>query len=229
MRSVTLLLLPIISLFASCVTTHYGDEVNSAKKDFAVSCGRDFNIDDNVFVSVSCSIENLSHSWELFEVQKINVSTTAGKQAHVSTPEELSDFLTAFQYKRQMVNNNTDVLLSGLIVVGAVAALSGGKTVAPVGAATAVGAATYGAGRDIKHSYDKVQFGDLAASRGAVAYGPEHLMGQSFRIPGGMFVRKHLLLEIPDADQKAKEIEVCFKSPATECITVPVFRGDART
>jgi hypothetical protein len=99
----------------------------------------------------------------------------------------------------------------------AIAKGSGSSPAAVAGAATALGAGGMSVGRRISKEHDDVQYSNLG-------FGEEHLLGGAFRIPAGLFLRKHVLFESQQKVKVPEEIGICFVKPKSGCVTVAVPR-----
>jgi hypothetical protein len=64
------------------------------------------------------------------------------------------------------------------------------------------------------------QMAALTTQRDQGQFPHEHMYDGVTRIPPGLFVRRGIIVEGPTAEWQPNSIEVCFESPAVECLSM---------
>ena len=187
-------------LTTSCATSHYGAGKQSAN-NMTVSCKDDSLPGAVSFRAVYCSLENTSDNWVTVTVSDLSLVSEA-KDIKLSTAEETVDFQTAYAYGQANSDWNTNVALSLVLLGGTVlAGAANNDTIAGLGAGAAIGAAAYGAVRDVSQAYGKVQ------------YPSTHLLSGPIRIPPKMFVRRYALVQqAAQSKSLIKAVRICTRT-----------------
>lgn len=198
---------------SGCVTTHRGDLTLNKKQQYGISCAKNPNVDAKHFLLVTCTIENSTAQWlnvkfESFELQ--------GGSTKLSTPEEIAAFDESYQYKSEQDGYNNALLLSSLVVTGAVlSASSGNPTVRSAGTVAAISSGVALTARKVDGVRNSVSH----------AYGSQHLLGQVLKIPPEMFTRRSVVLEITKKTLPSDTATICTSAPEKECMNVAVHLG----
>jgi hypothetical protein len=159
---------------------------------------------------LSCTFENTSEDhWVNVHVREATVRGNKVK-ATVLSAADVNAFTSALIYKKKKDQHNTAMALNlvavgGLVVAGSKNTSSVAKTVGLLASTTALTAAEIAA---------------LTSQRNHGQFAQEHMYGGMTRIPPGLFVRKGIVVEAPKAEWQPNSIEVCFKSPAVECVSL---------
>ena len=198
-----------LSFFASsCVTTHYRTPDVAHEGKMKVSCSDPERLTDQ-FLAVSCTFENTSQDWMDLESSGVNLANE--KRIEPLTADQTRSFLKSYEFQTKQNETNTNLLLSSLVVVGAVATLSGNSSVSGVGAGVAGGALATAVGRDVRKTIHDAQYPE---------YGEDHILGAKVNLPPNLYVRRSAIFQVKNGEEAINEIEICFKAPKVECLVV---------
>lgn len=208
-------LLSIVLIHSNCVTIHSSTPSPNSTKSLTVSCSREHRYDTAKIKALDCAFENTTKEWQSLKVSSITFPPEV--RGKVLTPEQIAQYMTAIHYQNSMDDHNTALALSGLVVAGIIVAGTSPSSsgVAAPAALTAGAAATTIMGRGIAE-------GVHGAKQARMQYGNQHVLGEKTGIPGELFVRRALLIEIED--KFPQFINLCFEEPTAECLQVEMVR-----
>ena len=192
-----------------CITTHHGYPTSSTDKGLLVSCGLDSHLSYKHYQMLNCTFENAEPSWKVVEVASVEIHSQE-TSLKVSAPMEIKDYLAAYRFERRKSDYNTNLVLAGLVVAGAVASRSTSSYVRAAGHVSALGAGSTLIGGGLYKAHAAAQY----------SYGDEHILGGEFRIPAKMFVRKNILVERFSTGHDATQAKVCLARPSSECFKI---------
>lgn len=193
---------------SSCVTTHYRTPEVADEGKMKVSCSDPERLTDQ-FLAINCTFENTSQDW--FDLESSDVSIAKEKRIQPITADQTRSFLKSYEFQKKQNETNTNLLLSSLVVVGAVATLSGNSSVSGVGAGVAGGALATAIARDARKAIRDAQYPE---------YGEDHILGAKVNLPPKLYVRRSAIFQVKNPDEAVNEIEICFKAPKVECLVV---------
>jgi hypothetical protein len=207
----------VVLVLSACVTKHVGTAIAPTTDLFRISCARAIPPYEKYFDMMRCTVENQSDDWLTFQVAELD----PGPGRTVSTPQEIYDLIYARGFAQRMRRHNQNMAMALLLVGGVLATELGGETEAAVGAAAIATSEVLATGRDVGDAIDAAVDADLA-------YSGNHLMGEDFRVPPGLFVRKSLLIQVRDPRRRnpPKALRICFEEPSRECLDVPLWRRE---
>lgn len=204
--------------FSACVTTHYNAPEVVADGKLDVSCSRPDWL-TNQFAAVTCTFENKSDDW--IDLEATKVSTEGNRSVMPLTAGQTNSFLTAYQFKKQQSDANTDLVLTSLVIAGlGVAAASENSSTSAVGAAVAIGAAGYDLGRSIDKKIHDAQYPE---------YGNSHILGPKVQIPAKLFIRRAMIIQAEKKNLEIQSLNICLGAPKVECFAAKIKTPPALT
>lgn len=199
--------LSVVALSVSCVTVHHGRPGSLESGKLRVSCARPNQLTDR-FASVSCTFENPTDDW--LKVKIASLEITNGKSKVVKTPlspERTGSFLAAYKFIQEMQDVNTRTILSGLVILGAAASMSGSRTTSNAGLGAALGAGSVAIAKSEMDVVEAAQYPQ---------FGGSHILGPEVEIPSGLFIRRSAIFEIDKVSPRVTT-KICFTVPNSDC------------
>lgn len=193
---------------SSCVTTHLGDPVVDKNQQYLLSCAKNFSVRSQHFLVVTCTVENKSDQWLDVKFSSFDLQ---GSGANLSTPEEIAAFQESYRLQAEQDDQNAALLLSGLIITGAT--LSAGSHNSGIRDSTAIAALGGAAAVSV------------TAPKSRSIYSSEHLLGDTLKVPPGMFTRRDLVVEVGKAGPQSDQALVCTSEPEKDCLNVTLHLG----
>lgn len=192
LKVLSILLLPI--LLGACASLHPGAMGVPADTErllpLRVSADTIDAKSDEPWQIFELTIENTSDQWVKINEARVVIHSPAQSKVSVVLGKDLKDWAEAMHFRQQKDAQNDKIMQIGLMAAGAVAALASGKSdgLAAVGV-TAMAAGAGWAGADsVRASYRAAEGVDKL---------PETHLYQPFSVPGGMYLRKWVLLNKP--------------------------------
>jgi hypothetical protein len=203
----------IAAAATGCTTTHLGPPETLSDEPLDVSCAQNPNVDAEGFVLVTCTFENTSSTW-----LDVGVASATLDGAKLSSPADTRAFAEAEATRQTQSRYDTDFALAGLLVGGLVLATTTHGSASDIGLAVASGASSAVAGRAIRDGYRDAQYG-------ALGYGADHLLSESFRVPPHAFLRRSALFELAAGrPAPGTDLRLCFEEPSDACLPLNLGR-----
>jgi hypothetical protein len=204
----------ILALMA-CASTHpgklgvakSGDSLPLKISGETVSVGSSYQL-------VEVTFENLDQDWLRISKTEVVIKNPAASKLSIVTGQDLKDWATAMDLQQKMEMQNRQTAQSGLILAGAVLSGSSNKDVATAGALAGVGGVAWAVSDAIKYS--------LREAEGTKAV-PENHLYHPFAVPGKMFNRRWVVVNIPPGQELANlllEVETVDGKKGTYDITL---------
>lgn len=212
------LTLPWCLALTACVTTHQNPPTKGSNASFLASCNTRGEVQTDYFRIINCTIENTGDDWLDVKVENVTMlpETTLAK---VSSAREIGDLAKAYSYSEAQSDHNIGAGLATLAVAGFVAAAAGGGgNTSGAGAAAIVTSTSISSFRSLSKAHDQ------AEHAGKPAFTNDHLLGDGFSVPPGLFTRKQLVIQIRRDAEQPEALRVCFEAPAKECMDLDLDR-----
>lgn len=194
MRSLLPLLL--VSLLGACVSTHpgkFGEPENSeSESDLLVSAEVVDLYSDKAHRFLSFTFESKGTEWIRIESVDFEYSDKPDVRYNVIVGKDLLTWADAFRRRKARKDHNRGVILGLIIGAGALlAASSDDESVEAAGTTVAVAGASAGLLQALAEDLQKKEAADAV---------PDTHLHSPFTVPAGMFVRKWILVNVPDRD-----------------------------
>jgi hypothetical protein len=172
---------------------HDSKTISTTATGIRISGGLNYSMESKYFRAIDFTFENTTGSWLRitdisldFADEKLNRSIT------VPIGQDIVDWVNATNLNNRISSYNKDMLLSGLVLVGAIAGMQGNSSSQQSGNLMLSGGVSAMAADSINKGLDAVQNAKLIPTN--------HLLSVPFAIPPGLFVKKWVLLHtsVPD-------------------------------
>lgn len=196
MKKIKLIAIAACLSLAACATKHPGNQavaIGAENKIPLKISGRIIDYDkDSAFQLIDLSIENQSDTWVRIDNARMVIDDEKTSRISAVVGPDLISWAESVREEKAREQHNTEILQTGLIVAGSVAAAAGGynndESLRAAGLLAIIGTSSWAVVDSLKMSQEKAQ-----SSVGTPA---DHLYS-SFSVPGKMLKRRWLLLNKP--------------------------------
>ena len=160
------------------------------------------DLSDKYYLFYEYTIENTTNEWKDVQVKSVYFD---GQETEILTDDKLSSWIEGAELKLKAANYNRELLLSSIVAVGGVAALtSNNSNVQVVGAGAAVGAAAVGGAKDISRARQKAVTGMKGVNQ-TVNVPQSHIFVPS-KVAPESYIKRWIVVRAPDVKKGSKTI-----------------------
>lgn len=198
-----LLISSLSLLFVACATTHPGVVAKGDSSKLVVSVDNNKDISDKYYLFLEYTFENKSSEWMSVNVPQLGFNH---QDTEILTNDKLSAWIEGAELKLKKSQYNTNLILSSMVVVGAVAGgASSNGNVQVAGLATAGLAATAGAVQEVQSVQQKANSGQKGLN-GTVHVPKSHVL-VPFQVAPESYVKKWVVVRVPKKIKIYKEAD----------------------
>lgn len=221
-----LTVLPILFL-QSCASLHSNYQgvyvprenanENAVESPIVVSGDISDKMYSTYFRVVNFTLENTSNHWA--RISNVSVDFQDEKLNHsikIPVGNQIAAWVKSMELKNAITQYNTSLMLSGLVLVGAIAGAQGNSNSQLAGTAMMTAGVGSMVSDDLSNNLDEIQNAKMIPKT--------HLLSGDFDIPPGMFTKKWILLESPDANNvPVQKIAINFEiNGAKKRVSLPI-------